>query len=149
MDLRFAIGCGLRLGSGLGGRLGGVEEFGGGEVFQGAAYAFEKGDFGWAGADLDFAGDDLMEIGEPVGAGDASSFGGDEEVTSFGFGAIESFDGNASALDGGVVEFTSVRLERAYGVDVSAGRSMCPSKSGVVEVVQVQSTSDSAAQVRA
>ena len=43
--------------------MGGVEEFGGGQIFESAAYAFEECDLAGTGADLDFAGDDLMEIG--------------------------------------------------------------------------------------
>jgi hypothetical protein len=101
-------------------RLGSIEEFGGYEVFEGAADAFEERDLGGRGADQDFAGDDLMKVGEPVGAGDTAGLGGDDEITGFGLRSVKRFDSDARALDGSVVELAGVRLEGTDGVDVSS-----------------------------
>ena len=77
---------------------------------------------------------------------DVSFIKGDEEIARFCESALKGVDNDARPLNGGVVYFPRMGLERADQIQM--GSRTQEVKSGFGEVVQVQRTSDSEAHAR-
>jgi len=101
--------------------LGCQEEFGGDQVFEGAAYAFEDGDFLRAASSLSGSTDEFVKIGGDVIAGDGTFLQGNHQLSHFGQGCAVGVDHDARVLDGVRVDFASLGAKSSNQIQMSPG----------------------------
>ena len=97
------------------------QEFGGDEIFEGAAYAFEDSDFFRALSSRFLPTEKFVQVGNDVVAGDGAFLHGDEQVSGFGERGVSLDQDAGGALDGGGVDFAGMGLEGAKKIEVRAG----------------------------
>jgi len=98
----------------------GGDQLGGGEVFKCTTNAFEEGDLIRTSAHGLPATDNLMKVSKNFVPVDVSFIKGDKEITRFRQSPLKGVDNDARPLNGGVVYFPRMGLERADQIQMGS-----------------------------